>query len=130
MESQLYTYKAEIGRIVDGDTVDFLVDVGFESFHQIRARLARINAPESNRKISMVKGKAATKYLTELLNSGDEETALIIKSGKLSDNDDNPLLKDSFGRWIVDVWVCLSGNWVNVNYILVSAGHAEYKDYS
>ena len=130
MESQLYTYRAEVLKYTDGDTVHFMVDKGFDTFHQIVARLARINAPESNRKKSMVKGKAATKYLIQLLESRDADTKLIVKSMKQpTEEDENKLFDDSFGRWILEIWVCLCGNWVNVNDIMVATGHAIYQDY-
>lgn len=46
--SHLYYYKVkEIVKIVDGDTVDFRVDCGFELSIKIRLRLSKINAWES-----------------------------------------------------------------------------------
>lgn len=42
----MYEYKATVVRWVDGDTVDLLVDLGFQIFTKHRLRLANINTPE------------------------------------------------------------------------------------
>lgn len=41
-----YTYKAEVIRWIDGDTVELKVDLGFHTKHQSNFRLHGINAPE------------------------------------------------------------------------------------
>lgn len=42
----MFQYKAVIERIVDGDTLKVLIDLGFYMHHETTIRLARINAPE------------------------------------------------------------------------------------
>ena len=42
----LYTYKAKCINVVDGDTFDFTVDLGFHLVKQIRVRLKGIDTPE------------------------------------------------------------------------------------
>ena len=42
----MYEYRAEVIRVVDGDTVDVEVDLGFRIGQQMRLRLVGINAPE------------------------------------------------------------------------------------
>jgi len=42
-----YYYAVEILRVVDGDTVDVRIDLGFDVWHKCRVRLMGINAPES-----------------------------------------------------------------------------------
>jgi len=42
-----FCYSAKVKRVVDGDTVDLLVDLGFDIHHKIRVRLYGINTPES-----------------------------------------------------------------------------------
>ena len=46
----MYTYHAEVLRVVDGDTVDVLIDVGFSTFRKERVRLYGINTPETRTK--------------------------------------------------------------------------------
>ena len=43
----MYTYKAKLQRVVDGDTIDATIDLGLDVFVKKRIRFAGINAPES-----------------------------------------------------------------------------------
>jgi len=47
---QRFWYGATILNVVDGDTVDLMVDLGFSVHHKIRVRLYGINTPESRTK--------------------------------------------------------------------------------
>lgn len=44
---ELFFYKAEVKKVVDGDTIDVLIDVGFSMHYAGRVRLYGINTPES-----------------------------------------------------------------------------------
>tara|TARA_B100001093_G_scaffold229899_1_gene220412 strand:- start:989 stop:1429 length:441 start_codon:yes stop_codon:yes gene_type:complete len=66
----MYTYKVkEIVRVVDGDTVDILVDLGFGLTKKERVRVAGIDTPESRTRNLYEKylGKEAAAYLEEAL---------------------------------------------------------------
>ena len=43
----MYKYKATVGRVVDGDTVDVVIDLGFKITTNQRIRLEGINTPET-----------------------------------------------------------------------------------
>ena len=43
----MYEYEGIVERVVDGDTIDCLLDLGFTTWKKIRVRLAGIDAPES-----------------------------------------------------------------------------------
>ena len=43
----MYKYNAKLDRVVDGDTVDALVDLGFDTWKKVRIRMHGMNAPES-----------------------------------------------------------------------------------
>ena len=43
----MYQYKAKLIRVVDGDTVDAMIDCGFSTFKKERIRLYGINTPET-----------------------------------------------------------------------------------
>ena len=43
----MYTYKAKLLRVVDGDTCDAQIDLGFDVSVKKRIRFAGLNAPES-----------------------------------------------------------------------------------
>jgi len=48
--SERFFYSAKVLDVLDGDTLDLLVDLGFNVHHQIRVRLNGINTPESRTK--------------------------------------------------------------------------------
>ncbi len=84
---KMYTYKASLDRVVDGDTIHVTLDLGFKIRHQEILRLAKINAAES----TTAAGKKATKVLQESLK---DAPFLIIKTNKT----------DIYGRYIADVF--------------------------
>ena len=44
----MYEYRIhEVNRVIDGDTIDVTIDLGFDIFHQTRVRLYGINTPET-----------------------------------------------------------------------------------
>ncbi len=45
-DAHLYQYRARVLRVVDGDTYDLMIDLGFETFIQKRIRLYGVNTPE------------------------------------------------------------------------------------
>jgi len=42
----MYTYSAKLDRVVDGDTIDVVIDLGFDVFIKKRVRLVGIDTPE------------------------------------------------------------------------------------
>ena len=65
MESgKMYEYEMKVLRVVDGDTVDAQIDLGFKVHHNIRVRLYGINAPESRTRDleEKARGKACLLY--------------------------------------------------------------------
>ena len=43
----MYEYKAKLDRVIDGDTVDAMIDLGFDTWVHKRIRLEGIDAPET-----------------------------------------------------------------------------------
>lgn len=113
----LYLYKGDLIRVVDGDTLITLLDLGFSTWHKTRLRLARINCPET-RGVQKLQGLKAKNFVIEILNNLKEEK-LLVKSQRL----------DSFGRAIAEVYINQSGDWINLNDLIVAEGHAKYKKY-
>ena len=94
----MFEYPAQIYHIVDGDTVDAVLDLGFKVQTRQRIRLWGINTPESRTKDLEEKkrGKAATARLTELLGAADNQCAVTSKEyGK-------------YGRCLGILWVPLT----------------------
>ena len=74
----MYTYNAKVLRVVDGDTIDVLIDLGFSTHRKIRVRLYGINTPESRTRDLAEKklGLAAKVRLIEILDEQDNEITL------------------------------------------------------
>jgi micrococcal nuclease len=89
-----YTYAAELVRVVDGDTYDLSVDLGFRVSIRIRARLLGVNCPEI-RGPDPQAGIAARQATVEWFH---RQSRLVIRSHKPADPD-----RDSFGRWLVEI---------------------------
>ena len=82
-----YTYKAELERVVDGDTIHVKLDLGFGIKHREILRLAKINAAEAETK----EGKKATAALKKILK---DSSFLIVRTNKT----------DIYGRYVADVF--------------------------
>ncbi|NCO41795.1 MAG: nuclease [Armatimonadetes bacterium CG_4_10_14_3_um_filter_66_18] len=69
MELQRFVYAATVKRVVDGDTADLVVDLGFHTSQEMRVRLLGINAPETygvpHDSDEYQAGKRAADYLRE-----------------------------------------------------------------
>ena len=68
----MYTYKAKLDRVVDGDTVDAYIDLGFDISVHKRIRLAGIDSPESRTRDleEKARGLASKDRLIDLLKDG------------------------------------------------------------
>ena len=102
----LYKYRAKLIRVVDGDTVDLQVDLGFNIFIRERFRFAGINAYE----ISTEKGRLAKAFVERRFAENNNEC--IIKSEK----------QDKYGRWLA--WIYLTDSDKTLNEELVERGLA------
>ena len=113
IDEGIYTYKAMITSVYDGDTVTADVDLGFRNWVKgEKLRLSRINTPEV-RGVERPEGLISRDWLREKL-MGQE---VIIKT--LKDK------KGKYGRYVVEIY--FEGR--NVNDWLVEEGLAEYKEY-
>tara|TARA_R100001163_G_C5058466_1_gene195068 strand:- start:652 stop:1074 length:423 start_codon:yes stop_codon:yes gene_type:complete len=84
----VYEYKCEVTRVVDGDTIDCILDLGFSILHKCRVRLYGIDTPESRTRDldEKARGKLASKFLEDSIKNGKE---VILRSE----------LKDSKGKY-------------------------------
>ena len=106
----MFEYNAEVLRIVDGDTLDARIDLGFDVHVNKRIRLMGIDTWESRArdKAEKAKGLAAKARLKELLKEDKNKFKLISHgTGK-------------FGRVLGDIEISVG----NVCDILVEEGHA------
>jgi len=79
MSDHIYQYKSELLRVVDGDTIDALIDIGFDVFVKKRIRLFGMDTWESRTRDleEKAKGLAAKARLKELLADNDNKFSLI-----------------------------------------------------
>ena len=112
----MYEYKVNILKVVDGDTVDVDIDLGFGSWlRNERVRIVGIDCPESRTsdRIEKVFGEAAKQRLTSLLSS---EATLISQVSKMGEN-----MKGKFGRILGDF---ITINDQVISTTLMEEGHA------
>jgi len=81
----MYTYKAKVVRVIDGDTVDVAIDLGFKVTINARLRLAGIDAPEIRGK-EKIEGFKSREWLVDRLPE-----SILVTTGKE---------KGKYGRWI------------------------------
>ena len=112
----MYEYKVNILKVVDGDTVDVDIDLGFGCWlRNERVRIVGIDCPESRTsdRIEKVFGEAAKQRLTSLLSS---EATLISQVSKMGEN-----MKGKFGRILGDF---ITINDQVISTTLMEEGHA------
>lgn len=111
----MYTYRVrKVHKVVDGDTIDVDIDLGFNvSFYQ-RVRLAGIDTPESRttNKTEKELGLEVKKKLGELLASAKD---VVIRTEK-------PDSTEKYGRILG--WLYLDGSEQSVNHALIASGYA------
>ena len=103
-----YIYKATVQRVVDGDTVDLLIDCGFNILRTERIRFYAVDAWET-RGEERERGLEAKKFVQDLLPVGAE---CVVRTGKE---------QGKFGRYLGEIFV--EGK--SLNDMLLEGGHAE-----
>ena len=103
----MYEYSCEVKRVVDGDTIDVILDLGFDIFHKCRVRLYGIDTPESRtrNKDEKVRGKMAAAFLKDAIENGEK----VVIQTKLKDS------RGKFGRVLGEIIV----DDVNINQAMV-----------
>lgn len=110
----MYMYKTKLVRVIDGDSIVGLIDLGFNTLTERHIRLFGIDAYEY-RTIDLEekqKGLLAKERVVELLDSVGGE--FILKSEKL----------DKFGRSLGVIIINKDNEEVNINQTLLNEGHA------
>ena len=103
----MYEYGCTVERVVDGDTIDVILDLGFDIRFKSRVRLYGIDTPESRTrdKDEKVRGKMAATFLK---NAVDKGTKIVIET-KLKDS------RGKYGRVLGNVIV----DGLNINETMV-----------
>lgn len=106
-------FRAVVSHIIDADTVDVLIDCGFQQYRYTTIRVQNIDAPEifSGTAEQKARGFAAKECLEKIAPVG---TPCVIETGKD---------RQSFGRYSASI---LLQDGTDIASALVSAGHAEW----
>jgi micrococcal nuclease len=111
----MYEYHVKkVTNVVDGDTIDVEIDLGFDISFSSRVRLAGIDTPESRTtdKAEKVLGLEAKEYVKSKIKDAKE---VIIKTEKMDSS-------EKYGRILG--WLFLDGSKVSVNEQMIADGYA------
>ena len=112
-----HNYSAKLIRVVDGDTCDALIDLGFDTWVKKRIRFKGVDTWEcrTRDKEEKVKGLAAKAFTKELLENSDEGKFAVRSYGV-----------GKYGRVLGELFV--KGEEKSLNQLLLENGHAyEYE---
>jgi len=107
-------YVKKIENVVDGDTIDVLIDLGFDILFASRVRLAGIDTPESRTKDLKEKalGLESKEYLKKHLK---DAKSVVIKTEKMNST-------EKFGRILG--WIYVNGDTESLNDKMINDGYA------
>jgi len=111
----MYTYFVrEVTNVVDGDTVDVLIDLGFDILFASRVRLAGIDTPESRTrdKVEKALGLESKDYLKKQLK---DAKSIVIRTEKMNSS-------EKYGRILG--WLYVNGESESVNNKMINDGYA------
>lgn len=114
-----YRYRAKVLRVVDGDTIDFEIDLGFNVLIRERVRLYGINAPETRTRDKKEKeaGEKAEQFVIEKLQSWTKEIEIVTFKDR----------KGKFGRYLAVIYYRGLGSqeFINLNQEMLDNGLAK-----
>lgn len=113
----MYEYRAELIKVVDGDTVDVDIDLGFGVWlRNERVRIMGIDTPESRTsdKVEKLFGLAAKNRVKKML-----EKNIVLKTFAAKDGED---MKGKFGRILGDFYIESEGKLLTE--VMIEEGHA------
>jgi micrococcal nuclease len=107
-------YVKEVTNVVDGDTIDVVIDLGFDISFTSRVRLAGIDTPESRTKDKVEKalGLESKEYLKKAI---EDAKTVVIKTEKMDSS-------EKYGRILG--WVYLDGSGNSINHEMIEKGYA------
>ncbi len=107
-------YVKKVTKVVDGDTIDVDIDLGFDISFSSRVRLAGIDTPESRTsdKFEKTLGLESKSYLKHAI---DAAQSVVIKTEKMDSS-------EKYGRILG--WVFLDGSDKSINEMMIEDGYA------
>jgi micrococcal nuclease len=107
-------YVKSVNKVVDGDTIDVVIDLGFDISFTSRVRLAGIDTPESRTRDLAEKalGLESKKYLADRIKAAKN---VVIRTEKINSS-------EKFGRILG--WLYLDGESNSINHEMIEKGYA------
>ena len=118
---QMYAYKCKIVSIVDGDTIDIELDLGFEIRLKERVRLLGVDTPEVYGNKAVPAGQAASAFTKAWVQSKVTRDGHFVYESKRYN------ARDKYGRSLGTItWVDAVPNLTEtINVLLLATGHAK-----
>lgn len=112
MIQQDYVYNAKVLRVIDGDTIDVNIDLGFRAWRVERLRFLGIDTPELTAKDVTIRETAvkAKNFVQWKVDQKD----IVIRTHK----------SDSFGRWLAEIYYMDGDKQINLCEQLIAEGLA------
>lgn len=110
-----YVRSAEVRRVIDGDTIEVLVDSGFKYYTVERIQVAGIRTDDIVGENKTERGLKAKEYVEDKLPEGSK---VIIQSHGV----------DGFGRWVCDVYYRSGEGQLNLGVTLLCSGLVDELD--
>ncbi len=110
----MYKYGAKLLRVVDGDTADVMIDLGFSTWVKARLRFKGVDTWEKRTRDleEKKKGIAASEFTKKHLELNDGK--FVIQSYG----------KGKYGRVLAEIFVNIDGEETSLNKLLIENGHA------
>jgi len=113
IEDCLHVYRCDVLRVLDGDTIDVHVDLGFGVFTRQRLRIYGVNSPEKDTDA----GKDALLFVSDLLYQASEVLIRTMKQSSRSEAEK----REKFGRYLVHLVV----DGEPLTDLIIKAGHGK-----
>lgn len=109
----LMHFRGVVAHVVDGDTIDVFVDLGFNSYQYVTVRLKDVNTPELvGVPVEIAeRGRAAKAFVAQEV-LGKQVSMVTFKD------------RTTFGRYVADVFYEVNGEAVSLTERIKAAGHA------
>jgi len=124
VEACNYKYRVSaLEKVVDGDTIDVVIDLGFDVCTKQRVRLLGIDTPESRtsdaeeKKFGLLSKKKLKEWCMKAVASENDDIEIELRCPEADS-------RGKFGRVLAEVWVYEDGIWTNVNKWLCDEGYA------
>lgn len=114
---------SSLEKVVDGDTIDVSIDLGFDVCTKQRVRLLGIDTPESRtrdleeKKFGLLSKKKLKEWCLKAVESEKDDIEIQLRCPEADS-------RGKFGRILAEVWVSEDGEWTNVNKWLCDNGFA------